>query len=205
MKSQDMGVTNGNILRIICLKVVVNLYLERLFQPRYRGILGAVCGEVGKINQRQYGGKCRILLLYFSWGAIIYKKLEMGVFIMAKKLVIRLGKKKKDDKKNLKKGLAIGAAVGTAVGAVSGILLAPKSGKETRQLIKDETTKAIKKASDGIKDAVEVTAEKAKELIKKVHKNQECQCEECCTEENCECEDNCDCGCEDNCNCDEVK
>lgn len=113
---------------------------------------------------------------------------------MAKKIVFSFGKKK-DDKKNLKKGLAIGASIGAAFGAISGILFAPKSGKETRQIIKDETINAAKKASDGIKTAVDTTAEKAKDLYAKVKKDKCCEDETCCEDTCCEdeacCQDEC--------------
>jgi len=44
------------------------------------------------------------------------------------------------------KKIAIGAAVGAAAGFVAGILLAPKSGKETRADLKNGATKAAKAA-----------------------------------------------------------
>jgi gas vesicle protein len=37
-------------------------------------------------------------------------------------------------------GIAIGFIVGAAVGLAAALLLAPKSGKETRELLKDRTT-----------------------------------------------------------------
>ena len=52
--------------------------------------------------------------------------------------IIEQKKKEKElaKKKKNAKNLAISAAIGVATGAVSGILLAPKSGKETRDDIK---------------------------------------------------------------------
>ena len=52
--------------------------------------------------------------------------------------IIEQKKKEKElaQKKKNAKNLAISAAIGVATGAVSGILLAPKSGKETRDDIK---------------------------------------------------------------------
>jgi gas vesicle protein len=49
--------------------------------------------------------------------------------------------------KREKKGLALGAIVGAVVGVITGILFAPKSGKETRQDIKEATSKAAEKLS----------------------------------------------------------
>lgn len=39
----------------------------------------------------------------------------------------------KEKKKEVAKNVAVGTAIGTAIGAAAGILLAPKSGKETRE------------------------------------------------------------------------
>ena len=48
------------------------------------------------------------------------------------------------------KNLAIGAGIGTAVGVTAGILFAPKSGKETRQIIADRTGKTVKNLKDNV-------------------------------------------------------
>jgi gas vesicle protein len=81
------------------------------------------------------------------------------------------------------KGLAAGAALGAAIGVVVGVLFAPKSGKETRQDIKDTSAKAlakleeqakklqaelsdlIDKADAQFKDKTQVVTEKAKHLV----------------------------------------
>lgn len=65
------------------------------------------------------------------------------------------------DKKNKPisaKDLAVGALVGGAVGAAAGLLLAPKSGKETREDIKNKANEVatnvkqtVKKGADNIK------------------------------------------------------
>ncbi len=44
-----------------------------------------------------------------------------------------------------------GFLVGGAIGAVAGILLAPKSGEETRQMISDSTKDALKRADETVK------------------------------------------------------
>ncbi len=45
-----------------------------------------------------------------------------------------------------------GFLIGGAVGAIAGILLAPKSGEETRQMLKDGTVEALKKADATVKE-----------------------------------------------------
>lgn len=51
-------------------------------------------------------------------------------------------------KKDTTAGVVLGLAVGIAAGYVAGILTAPKSGKETRQDIKDASDRAIRAAQD---------------------------------------------------------
>ena len=45
-----------------------------------------------------------------------------------------------------------GFLIGGAVGAIAGILLAPKSGEETRKLLKDGAVDALKKADETVKE-----------------------------------------------------
>lgn len=45
-----------------------------------------------------------------------------------------------------------GFLIGGAVGALTGILLAPKSGEETRKMLKDGTVEALKKADATVKE-----------------------------------------------------
>lgn len=56
--------------------------------------------------------------------------------------------------------LAAGIAAGAAVGAVAGILLAPKSGKETREDIKFKTGEVATKVKDSTKRTIKVVKEK---------------------------------------------
>jgi gas vesicle protein len=78
--------------------------------------------------------------------------------------------------------LALGALIGAAAGFVSGILLAPKSGKETRaeikkdalkvkdtavkeaEELKDKATKVANDVSDKVKEVSEDVTAKAKEV-----------------------------------------
>lgn len=76
--------------------------------------------------------------------------------------------------KNSAKKLAVGTAVAAAAGYVAGILTAPKSGKETRQDIKDaavkskaEAEKQIKKLHDDVEDLASRAKAKATELSSK--------------------------------------
>ena len=69
-----------------------------------------------------------------------------------------------------------GFAVGAALGAVAGILLAPKSGDETREMLgemasdlakkTDATVKDIQKKAD---DIVSDAQEKSEEIMNKLH------------------------------------
>ncbi len=45
-------------------------------------------------------------------------------------------------------GIAIGILIGAAIGAAVGLLYAPKSGKETRQMITDRAQSAVDKAKE---------------------------------------------------------
>ncbi len=61
-------------------------------------------------------------------------------------------------KENVGKKVAIGAVVAGVVGYLSGILTAPKSGKETRHALAEE--------AEGIKDSAEDQLQKANEELK---------------------------------------
>jgi len=62
------------------------------------------------------------------------------------------------------KGFGIGLLVGAVIGGVIALLYAPKTGKETRQLIKDKATKVVdtvKEATSGVIDTVKESASEA--------------------------------------------
>ena len=62
------------------------------------------------------------------------------------------------------KGFGIGLLVGAVVGGVIALLYAPRTGKETRQLIKDKATEAgdvIKEKTDEVMDTVKEAASEA--------------------------------------------
>lgn len=105
------------------------------------------------------------------------------------------------------KGAAVGAAVGVTAGAVGGVLFAPKSGKETREDIKNASAQAAAAIADKATDAkiktedligaqkekLNASKEKVKEYLasrKSSDSDEECCCdsdsaEECCCGEGC--------------------
>jgi gas vesicle protein len=56
----------------------------------------------------------------------------------------------KDMRRNRTKNMVIGVGIGSALGAAAGILFAPKSGKETRQIIADRTSETVKNFKDNV-------------------------------------------------------
>ncbi len=61
-------------------------------------------------------------------------------------------------------GFGIGLVTGAVIGGVIALLYAPKTGKETRQLIKDKTTQvvdAVKEKTSGVIDTVKEAASEA--------------------------------------------
>ncbi len=66
-------------------------------------------------------------------------------------------------RQNRAKNLAIGAGIGTAIGVAAGILFAPKSGRETRQIITDRTSETIKDFKNNIASAKSKISASAKE------------------------------------------
>lgn len=56
--------------------------------------------------------------------------------------------KKKKEKSNNQKNIAMGTTVGIFAGIAAGILLAPKSGKETRESLKESTNELSITAKD---------------------------------------------------------
>jgi gas vesicle protein len=59
--------------------------------------------------------------------------------------------KRSDDKKDLARKFAIGAAITAVAGYIAGILTAPKSGKDTRQDIKEKATETYAAAEKELK------------------------------------------------------
>lgn len=74
-------------------------------------------------------------------------------------------------KQDTAKNVVLGLAVGLVAGYVAGVLTAPKSGKETRQDIKDATDRAVKLAQEKVQvlqgqisDLVDIAKSKAQTL-----------------------------------------
>jgi len=63
---------------------------------------------------------------------------------------------------------ATGALIGGVVGAVMGLLLAPRSGAETREIIRQEVETKSREAAGTLKEKSEVIKEKAVGLKEKV-------------------------------------
>lgn len=62
----------------------------------------------------------------------------------------------------------VGALVGGVVGAALGMLLAPRSGNETREMIREELDNQMREVSDTLKEKSDTIKEKAGGLKEKV-------------------------------------
>ena len=60
-----------------------------------------------------------------------------------------------------------GFIVGGAIGAIAGILLAPKSGEETRQLIADTSKDVLRRADETVKEIQSKADDVVSEMQKK--------------------------------------
>lgn len=91
--------------------------------------------------------------------------------------LIEKGKKirQKRERNKALKNVAIGAAVGATVGAAAGVLLAPKSGKETREDIAKATRELPGKAKEIIEKAKDKVEEVKEKYQEKKTKPDECQ------------------------------
>ena len=56
----------------------------------------------------------------------------------------------KDMRRSRTKNMVIGVGIGSALGVAAGILFAPKSGKETRQIISDKTSETVRNFKDNV-------------------------------------------------------
>lgn len=68
------------------------------------------------------------------------------------------------------KGIIIGAGAGLLAGAIAGVLLAPKSGKETRADIVNYVTEIKDKIAEELSKAGNVTKDAYNEIVDKVVK-----------------------------------
>jgi hypothetical protein len=69
-------------------------------------------------------------------------------------------------RRNRTRNLILGAGIGSVAGVAAGILFAPKSGRETRQIIADQTGRTVKTLKDNMaatKEKIGTSAKKNKE------------------------------------------
>jgi len=64
----------------------------------------------------------------------------------------------------------VGAAIGALVGAVAGLLFAPRSGKETRKIVKDKAKEYKKESVEFVAKEADVAKSKVEDTIKKITK-----------------------------------
>jgi gas vesicle protein len=90
-----------------------------------------------------------------------------GYLMILNELINQVNKTRRSRAKALRrdrtKNMVIGVGIGTAVGAAAGILFAPKSGKETRQIIADRTSEAVVNLKESVAAAKERIAASAAE------------------------------------------
>jgi len=94
--------------------------------------------------------------------------IKAGGYIMAlNELINQVNQARRSRAKSLRrdrtKNMVIGVGIGTAVGAAAGILFAPKSGKETRQIIADRTNETVVNLKESVAAAKERLAASAAE------------------------------------------
>ena len=80
---------------------------------------------------------------------------------------IQRSREKARHEKN-RKSLMLGAGIGTVLGVTAGILFAPKSGKETRQIIADRTGESARNLKDRAAATREKISESARQTGSKV-------------------------------------
>ena len=68
------------------------------------------------------------------------------------------------------KKFAVGTAIGTAIGAAAGVLLAPKSGKETRDDIANKSKEVGETVKKSAAEQIEATKEWSAKVKKKIKK-----------------------------------
>jgi gas vesicle protein len=66
-------------------------------------------------------------------------------------------------------GFGIGLLIGAAVGGTIALLYAPRSGKETRQLIKDKASEVMDATREKTSEVIETVKDAASEANRKGH------------------------------------
>ena len=88
-------------------------------------------------------------------------------------------KTRKTREKKARKNVLAGLALGAVVGAAAGVLLAPKSGKETREALADAAAKLPEKA----KEIAEMSKTKLEEVKTKLREAQDSKAEVAASQE----------------------
>ncbi|MBS3950621.1 MAG: YtxH domain-containing protein [Peptococcaceae bacterium] len=84
--------------------------------------------------------------------------------------------KAEERRKTACRNMAKGAAIGTLVGLIVGVLFAPKSGKETRQLIADKSVDTAEAVKETVSGYVEELMVKVEMLEKKIRQHGQPEC-----------------------------
>lgn len=94
---------------------------------------------------------------------------------MSLKKIIEENKKKKQKavRKKAARNIALGAVTGTIVGGAIGVLLAPKSGKETRGALADGVKDLTGKAKVKFEDAKEKLDEASEKIMDKIKRSED--------------------------------
>ena len=99
---------------------------------------------------------------------MVMNMIKAGGYIMVlNELINQVNEARRSRAKSLRrdrtKNMAIGVGIGTAMGVAAGILFAPKSGKETRQIIADRTSETVVNLKGSVAAAKERLAASAAE------------------------------------------
>jgi gas vesicle protein len=76
--------------------------------------------------------------------------------------------REKTNRRDRTRNMVIGAGIGSTLGVAAGILFAPKSGKETRQIIADRTSETVVNLKESVAAAKERLAASAAEKSSKL-------------------------------------
>lgn len=86
-------------------------------------------------------------------------------------LVLANEDKRRKEKAKTVQNIAIGIGVGVALGVIVGILYAPKSGKETREFLKNKAADTLDSIKDSLKENAEMVKDTALDIADNVSDN----------------------------------